>query len=163
MVHARLFPGEENSGKLVSLLKMKAREMAEKEGKDLVIADGPPGIGCPVISSLSGASLAVIVTEPTPSGLHDLKRVIELCDHFQVPVQTIINKSDLNAGHTRTIERFCRERNLEILGELPHDSDVTMSMVAGQTVTEFKRNGFSEKIERIWRNIESKAVVENTA
>jgi MinD superfamily P-loop ATPase len=96
LVHARLGIGEENSGKLVALVRKKARETAKQREFDLIISDGPPGIGCPVISSLSGASMAVIITEPTISGIHDMKRVIEVCQHFDIPVIVCINKYDLN-------------------------------------------------------------------
>ena len=101
-VHAQLYPGQENSGRLVTLLKQQARELAKRQGLDLVICDGSPGVGCPVISSLSGASLAVAVVEPTPSGRHDFERVAALCDHFRIPVAVLINKADLNHEDTTT-------------------------------------------------------------
>jgi MinD superfamily P-loop ATPase len=109
MVHAQLFPGSENSGRLVALLKTKARELARERGLGLILCDGSPGIGCPVISSLSGADLAVAVTEPTPSGLHDLKRVADLCSHFRIPLTCIINKSDINPAQSRAIEAYLEE------------------------------------------------------
>ena len=107
LVHAQLFPGAENSGRLVMVLKQQARELAKARGADLVLCDGAPGIGCPVISSLSGAHLAVAVTEPTPSGRHDLERVAALCRHFQTAFAVIINKYDLNPDETARIEGFC--------------------------------------------------------
>ena len=114
LVHAQLFPGEANSGRLVMVLKQQARRNLPKTAAaDLVLCDGAPGIGCPVISSLSGAHLAVAVTEPTPSGRHDLERVAELCRHFQTAFAVIINKYDLNPEETARIEAFCRQ------GELP--------------------------------------------
>ena len=100
MIHAQLFAGEENSGLLVSLLRQKAKERVQKDGLDIMLCDGSPGIGCPVIASLTGTDLAVIVTEPTPSGLHDMERVFELCKHFNVSAQVIINKYDLSSDNT---------------------------------------------------------------
>ncbi|MBW2108077.1 MAG: ATP-binding protein [Deltaproteobacteria bacterium] len=150
MVHAQLLPAEENSGRLVALLRQQARELAKEKGFNMILSDGPPGIGCPVISSLSGTSLAVIVTEPTPSGRHDLERIAELCEHFKIPAGVIINKCDLHEGHTRHIESFCLEKGLKVLGALPHDTVVTHAMVAKQTVTEYSHNDFSDKVKQIW-------------
>jgi len=157
MVHAQLYPGEENSGKLVALLRQKAKALAEEKGLAGILSDGPPGIGCPVISSLSGASRAVIVTEPTPSGYHDLERVIELCEHFRIPAGVVINKSDLNEDRMRQIVSFCAKKRLDILGTLPHDPVMTESLVAGQTITEYRDNGLSDCIKALWSNIESSA------
>ena len=131
LVHAQLFPGEENSGKLVMVLKREARELAKARGADLVLCDGAPGIGCPVISSLSGAHLAVAVTEPTPSGRHDLERVADLCRHFQTALAVIINKYDLNPDETARIEAFCRDRSYPVLARLPHDPAITQAMIQG--------------------------------
>ncbi len=153
MVHARLFPGEENSGKLVTLLKQQAKRLAEEKGRSLILSDGPPGIGCPVISSLSGASLAVAVTEPTPSGLHDLERVIELCGYFRIPAGVIVNKADLNENISAQIRAFCQEKGLTLLGHLPHDPVVTKAMVQAQAVTEYGANGFSDALRKIWSGI----------
>jgi MinD superfamily P-loop ATPase len=159
MVHAQLFPAEENSGRLVALLRQEAKAVAEKQALELVLSDGPPGIGCPVISSLSGTSYAVIVTEPTPSGRHDLQRVAELCQHLQVPAGVIINKCDLNEHQGRQIEAFCAERSLKLLGRLPHDTSITRAMINGQAVTEYQANGFSRTLEKIWSNIISQAKI----
>ena len=112
LVHAQLFPGAANSGRLVMVLKQQAKKLAKDRGADLVLCDGAPGIGCPVISSLSGAHLAVAVTEPTPSGRHDLERVAELCQHFQTAFAVIINKYDLNPEETARIEAFCHNRGV---------------------------------------------------
>ncbi|RJP94588.1 MAG: (4Fe-4S)-binding protein [Desulfobacteraceae bacterium] len=152
LIHAQLFPGEENSGRLVALLRQKAKEMAKQKRLNLILSDGTPGIGCPVISSLSGVSLAVIVTEPTPSGRHDLERVAELCSHFRVPVGIIINKSDLNPKESLAIETFSREKGLTLLGRLPHDPIITRAMVNGQTITEYAAHGnFANQVKNIWR------------
>jgi MinD superfamily P-loop ATPase len=137
LVHARLDPGAENSGRLVTLLKNKARELAKKYGLDLILCDGAPGIACPVISSLSGATLAVLVTEPTPSGTHDLMRVAGLCDQFHLPAAVIINKADLNHEQSTRIESFCAEHGYALLGRLPHHPDVTRAMVAKKTLPEY--------------------------
>ena len=137
LVHARLDPGAENSGRLVSLLKRKAKELAKRQGLDLILCDGAPGIACPVISSLSGATLAVLVTEPTPSGSHDLMRVADLCAHFRLPAGVIVNKADLNPEETARIEAACAAKGHALLGRLPHDPDVTRAMVAKKTLPEY--------------------------
>ncbi len=153
MVHAQLFPAEENSGLLVSLLRKEARALAEQKGVTRIIADGPPGIGCPVISALSGQDLAVIVTEPTPSGQHDLKRVLSLCDHFSIPTAVIVNKCDLNPAISRDIGDHCAGRGIPIVAELVHDPAVTHAMVARQTITEYKADGISGDIRNAWQRI----------
>ena len=153
LVHAQLYAGEENSGRLVTLLKREARALAQQEGLSLVLSDGPPGIGCPVISALSGAKLAVVVTEPTPSGIHDLKRVIDLCDHFRLPAGIIINKYDLNIGNSGEIKSFCARRQLAVLGELAHDPEFTAAMVSGQTITEYRSDGIAGQLRRIWESV----------
>jgi MinD superfamily P-loop ATPase len=159
MVHAQLFAGEENSGKLVALLRNEARELAKQNGVHKILSDGPPGIGCPVISSLSGASLAVIVTEPTPSGHHDLERIVGLCRHFQIPAGVIINKFDLSPHNTDKIERLCASHGLELLGRLPHDEAVVHAVVQGLTVTEYQPDRFSETLRRIWAKIEKRTEI----
>jgi len=153
MVHARLHPGEENSGRLVSLLKKQAREIAARDGQEIILCDGAPGIGCPVISSLSGADLAVAVTEPTPSGLHDLERVLGLCGHFRIPVCVVINKCDLNPDTARRIADLCRERGHEVAAELPHDEIVFEAMLRARAVTEMPGNPFSDRVRDAWRRI----------
>lgn len=157
LVHAQLFPGAENSGRLVMVLKQQARELAKTMGLDLVLCDGAPGIGCPVISSLSGTHLAVAVTEPTPSGRHDLERVADLCRHFQVAFAVIINKHDLNADETARIEAFCRERSYPVLALLPHDPIVTHAMVRGLVVTELPESDFGRELRQAWARIEKAA------
>lgn len=136
LVHAQLYPGQENSGRLVTLLKQRARELAKERGLDLVLCDGSPGVGCPVISSLSGAHLAVAVVEPTPSGRHDFERVAALCDHFRIPVAVLINKADLNAREVEAITELARTRNYTIVGQLPFDPAVTGSMIRRKALTE---------------------------
>jgi len=154
MLHAQLFPGEENSGRLVALLKRQARKLAEKQGHDLIISDGPPGIGCPVISALSGTDLAVVITEPTPSGKHDLLRIIDLCDHFQLPAAVLINKADLNLEETRRIRSFCRQHPVPLVAELPHTPEVTRAMVQGKVITEWPAADFSSRLQQAWTGIQ---------
>jgi MinD superfamily P-loop ATPase len=157
LVHAQLFPGEENSGRLVALLRQKAKTLAKEQGVHTILSDGPPGIGCPVISALSGVSLAVIVTEPTPSGRHDLERVWELCQHFRIPAGVIVNKWDINEASTAGIERFCKERGLGLFGRISHDTAITDAMVAGKVITEYQKNGISRQIAEVWARIEDEA------
>lgn len=154
LVHAQLFPGEENSGRLVSRLRQEARRLAEAEGIDLILDDGPPGIGCPVISSLSQASLAVAVTEPTPSGRHDLLRVIDLASFFRVPVAVLINKADLNLDMTRQIEAVASQKGWPVVGRLDYDPTFTRAQIQAQTVMEYDYDGLGRQIEAIWRRIE---------
>ena len=151
LVHAKLGIAEENSGKLVSLVRNQAKELAEKRGSDLVIVDGSPGIGCPVIASLSGIDCAVVVTEPTLSGLHDADRVISVSRHFKVPVKLIINKFDLNTGMTEKIEQYCKENSIEILGRIPFDKNVVEAMVSGSTVIEHNRGNAQDAVKEAWQ------------
>ncbi len=155
LVHAQLFPGEENSGRLVALLKKEARRRAEALGLGLILCDGAPGIGCPVISSLSGAGSALIVTEPTPSGRHDLLRVAELCRHFAIPAGVVINKFDLSIENSADIERLCREQGLPLLGLLPHDAVVVQAMLARKSVTELPASLFSGALRDVWEQVSS--------
>ena len=153
MVHAQLFPAEENSGRLVTLLRRQARALAEAQGLDLILADGPPGIGCPVIAALSGIDLAVLVTEPTVSGRHDLERVLELCRHFNIPAGIVINKCDLNLDQARRIKAFGQEHRWPLLGELPHDRVFTEAMIRGLTITEYDPEGLGRAVREIWNHI----------
>ncbi len=157
LVHAQLFPGSENSGKLVALLRQKSREIAGSRDLELILCDGPPGIGCPVISSLSGATLAVLITEPTPSGVHDLKRVAALCRHFKMPAAVIINKSDLNLGVSNEIRSWCLHEGWTLAGEIPYDPAVTQAMVHGQALTEYLPSSAPVRIavQNAWKRIES--------
>lgn len=149
MVHAQLFPGQENSGRLVSLLKAQARERARALGLETILCDGSPGVGCPVISSLSGASLAVGVVEPTPSGRHDFSRVADLCRHFRIPLAIIINKADLNVNEADAIAAECAEHGHTLLGRLPFDPVVTRAMVQRRALTEFD-NPLGNSLKDMW-------------
>jgi len=150
LVHARLGIAQENSGKLVATVRQQAREMTEKLGLDYIITDGPPGIGCPVISSLSGASLALLVTEPTLSGIHDLERILGVCHHFGVQSLICINKYDINEDNTHQIEDYCLSLGVEVAARIPFDNVVTEAMVHGLPVVKYARNGVSHHIEALW-------------
>jgi len=153
LVHARLGVAQENSGKLVALVRQKTKLVAEKRGLDYIISDGPPGIGCPVISSISGVNSAVIVTEPTLSGMHDLDRVIGVCHHFTVPVIVCINKYDLNEDNSHQIESYCYNQGIEVASKIPFDNVVTEALVQGLPVVEYSQNNVSRQIEALWRDI----------
>ncbi len=156
MVHACLGIGEENSGKLVSLIRKQAQEIAEQNDIDLIITDGPPGIGCPVIASITGASAVLIVVEPTLSGLHDMQRVADLAAHFRIPALVCINKYDLNSEMTAVIEVETHKRKLMMVGRIPFDPVFTHSMVNRQTVTEYDpASDLSKTVSSIWRTIRS--------
>jgi len=154
MVHARLGIAEENSGKLVSVIRKEARELAEEKGYDLLITDGPPGIGCPVIASISGATAIVIIVEPTVSGLHDMGRVAELAAHFSIPGMICINKCDLNPELAAEIEAAALKRNMKLLGKIPFDPIFVKSMVKGQNILEYEEDSPTKKVvEDIWQKV----------
>jgi len=146
MVHARLGVAEENSGKLVSTVRKEAGALAEQRGLDLVLIDGSPGIGCPVIASITGADLVLIVTEPTLSGLHDLGRVADVAKHFDITCLVCINKWDINPDVTAQIERQAEQRGLAVAGRVRYDRAVTDAQVRKQAVIEYQHNGCSEDI-----------------
>jgi len=153
MVHARLGIGADNSGKLVAKVKKEARNVAGRKENGLIIIDGPPGIGCPVISSISGAEFVVLVTEPTISGLHDLKRAYELVQKFKIRAGCIINKSDLNISTTHEIEDFLKMEDIVHISSLPYDKIFTESMTYGQAVIEYTNNDISGMIKDSWEKI----------
>jgi MinD superfamily P-loop ATPase len=152
-VHARLGIGEENSGKLVTEVRNKAKEIAENDGLDLVIIDGPPGIGCPVIASLSGTDMALVVIEPTLSGIHDMERVIQMAHHFRTKTACCINKFDLNLRLSRQIEDWCGKNSVPVVGKIPYDEVVTKSLVQGIPLIEFSRNSISDEIKKMWQRL----------
>ena len=149
-VHARLNIGAENSGKLVSEVREQSGKLAEREGRGLVIIDGPPGIGCPVIATLSGVDLALVVTEPTPSGIQDMERVIRTARHFGIHSAVGINKHDLNPSSTRSIEDWCRQQGISIVGRIPFDIGVVEAVTRAQPPVTYLKNGTSEAIREIW-------------
>jgi MinD superfamily P-loop ATPase len=154
MAHARLGIAEENSGKLVTLIRQEGKKLAEKKNLDLILTDGPPGIGCPVIASLGGASAVLIVTEPTVSGSHDMERVAELAAFFKVPTMVCVNKYDLNTDQTQSIKNFAAAKNITVVGRIPFDPVFTKAMVQGKTIFEYDgHSDASNAVKKIWDNV----------
>jgi MinD superfamily P-loop ATPase len=159
MAHAMLHPGESNSGKLVTLVRQNTKRLAEKEKSDLIIIDGSPGIGCPVIASITGVDAGLVVTEPTLSGIHDLERVLRLLDHFRVAPFVCVNMFDINKGNTERILSFCDENSVKVVGRIPFSPKVTEAMVNGKTIMEyFPRGAVAKEIEDVWEKISSLAL-----
>ena len=151
MSHARLVPGMENSGKLVTLVRKNATKLAEDTGRELVLVDGPPGIGCPVIASLSNIDASIVVVEPTLSGIHDLKRVIQLLNNFKIKPLVCVNKYDLNLENTKTVEDYCTTESIDYLGTIPFDPKVTESMVNATPIIKYApESPASKSIRHIW-------------
>ena len=153
MVHARLGIGEDNSGKLVTLVRRQARFIAEFEKRKLLLNDGPPGIGCPVTAAITGVDLVLIVTEPTLSGIHDMERVHALCRHFEIPALLCINRFDLNLVNSREIESYCRKHDLPLIGELPLDPVVNQAQVARQSIAEYDCGRISTIVREMWQRV----------
>ena len=153
LVHARLGIAQENSGKLVAVVRQQAKRIAKEQGLDCIISDGPPGIGCPVISSLSGASLVLVITEPTLSGIHDLERVLGVCLHFGIPAVVCINKYDLNEDNTRQIEGYCADQGISVVSRVPFDNSVTEALVHGVPVVEYTDGRVTQEIVWLWDSI----------
>ena len=157
MVHARLGIAEENSGKLVTLVRQEARKLAEAKNLDLILTDGPPGVGCPVIASIGGAGAVLIVTEPTVSGKHDMERVAQLAAHFKVPAMICVNKFDLNLELTRDIEKYAEDKNIACLGRIPFDPIFTKAMIQAQTIFEYDgQSAVGEAIRVTWQRLAQK-------
>ena len=156
MVYGRLAPGEENSGKLVNIVREKARKIAKTKNIETIILDGPPGIGCPVISTITGVDHVVIVTEPTISGMHDLKRTIGVVSKFSIEASVIINKYDLNTDMTEQIEEYCRCEKIRVDGRLPFDKKVVEAMVNCKSITEWiPDSAISKQIREIFYAIKN--------
>jgi len=154
MVHARLGIAEENSGKLVSLVRQEAKKIGEEKKLDFILTDGPPGIGCPVIAAIGGASAVLIVAEPTVSGLHDMERVVKLSAHFNVPAMVCINKFDLNPDLSRSVENFATEKGLPCIGHIPFDPIFIRAMVQAQSVAEYAPDSnASRAVKDIWERV----------
>jgi MinD superfamily P-loop ATPase len=153
MVHARLGIAQENSGKLVSVIRKQAGRLAGEQQKDIIIVDGAPGIGCPVIASITAADLVLIVTEPTASAKHDLKRVLKLTGHFRIPTAVCINKYDLNPAMARMIEQHTQQEDLQVVGRINYDNVVTEAQVAGKSVVEYSNGPVKEQIVSLWESV----------
>jgi len=153
MAHAALNTAEEASGKLVTVVRENAKKIAEEENKDLIIIDGPPGIGCPVIASISGVDLVLIVTEPTLSAIHDLERILGVAYHFKIPAVVCINKYDVNKNNTQKIEQYCKKNNIKIVGKIPYDTVVAEAIINEKTLIEYCDKDFSNIIINIWKKI----------
>ena len=153
MVHAKLGIAEENSGKLVAQVRREAHRLAELNGADLILIDGPPGIGCPVISSVTGVDFVLIVTEPTISGLHDLDRVVKLVKHFGIPAAVCINKYDLNQEMSNQMVAYCQEQEIVVIGKVPFDSQFVKAMINGLSVVEYEKGNLAKLIDTIWQKV----------
>ena len=154
MAHARLGIAEDNSGKLVVLIRQEGKKLAQEKHMDLLLTDGPPGIGCPVIASLGGATAVLIVAEPTVSGRHDMERVAELAAFFKISAMVCINKFDLNPDEGEAIEAFAKQRNIKVMGRVPFDPAFTRAMVQGKTIVEFDGSSEGcEAVKNIWKNL----------
>ncbi len=157
MVYGRLAPGEENSGKLVNIVREKAKNMAKANKIETIIIDGPPGIGCAVISSITGVNHVVIVTEPTLSGLHDLKRTVEITSKFQVKTWVVINKFDLNTSMSAQIANYCEEADIPVAGKIPFDPQMVEAIVNCKSISEWNSTSAAAiEIKNIWSMINKK-------
>jgi MinD superfamily P-loop ATPase len=154
MAHAMLSPSESNSGKLVTLVRQNARILAEKENTDLIIIDGPPGIGCPVIASVTGTDAGLVITEPTMSGIHDFERALQLLKHFNVQPFICVNMYDINKDNTEKIVDFCKENGINVVGKINFNPIITEAMVNGKPIVEYApESDVTKEIEMIWKNI----------
>ncbi|MBU0465476.1 MAG: ATP-binding protein [Proteobacteria bacterium] len=154
MVHARLGIAQENSGRLVALVRHEARKIVQKKNIDLILTDGPPGIGCPVIASMGQANAILIVSEPTVSGIHDLARVGQLAVHFKIPAMVCVNKYDLNFDQTQAIKDLAKEKNIFFAGQIPFDKNFTESMIQGKNIIETdEKSQASLAVRKIWENV----------
>jgi MinD superfamily P-loop ATPase len=153
MVHAQLGIAQANSGKLVTLIRRKAREIAEERKLDLIVVDGSPGIGCPVIASITGADVVLIVTEPTLSGRHDLGRVADLAANFGIRTLLCINKADINPQMTEAIEAEARQRGITVVGEIPYDDAFTKAQILKATIVEYTGGAITERVKAVWRQV----------
>ena len=154
MAHARLTPGMENSGKLVTQVRQNAKKIAEVQSKELVLVDGSPGIGCPVIASIANVDASIVVVEPTLSGIHDLKRALELLEHFDIQPYVVVNKWDINEDNSNDIDAFCEEEGIVVLGHVPYDPEVTRSMVAGNPIVVYAPESPAAKaIKKTWEGL----------
>jgi MinD superfamily P-loop ATPase len=154
-VHARLGIGEENSGKLVTVVRKKAMEIANERNLGLILIDGPPGIGCPVTASLTGVNLILAITEPTLSGIHDLERILKLAEHFKIPSAVCVNKFDINFENTDRIIAYCEKNGSTLVGKIPYEPKVVEALVNKKTVMEYPCNEIPGIVRRMWEQIET--------
>jgi MinD superfamily P-loop ATPase len=155
LIHAHLFAGQENSGKLVSEVRQQARKISSAGEQDYIVIDGPPGIGCPVIAAASGVNLVLLVIEPTVSGVHDLERVLGVTEHFNIPALVCINKYDINVEKAREITDYSAQRGIEVVGHIPFDTVVTEAMVQGKPVTAYEDGNVSEELRKVWKRVQA--------
>lgn len=155
MIHAELGIGEENSGKLVTSVRNEAKKWAEKEKAELVLVDGSPGVGCPVIASLTDTDAALFVAEPTVTAIHDLKRVHELTRHFDIPAMALINKTGINPDNENELLSYCKENNISVVGSVPYSKDVSKAQIEGKTILEYDPDKLGKHIVEIWKHIEA--------
>ncbi|MEJ5363302.1 MAG: P-loop NTPase [Spirochaetota bacterium] len=152
---AKMGIGEGNSGKLVTELRQKAKSIADEQDYDVIIIDGPPGIGCPVIASITGTSHVLIVTEPTIAGIHDLERIIQLTQHFRIQASVCINKCDISEQNTTLITDICNKYHIPIIGLIPYDKDFVKAQIAGKTVVEYSSGTAAKEIIKLWDTMQS--------
>jgi MinD superfamily P-loop ATPase len=153
MVHARLGVGEENSGKLVTVVRKQASEIGKERNLDLVLIDGPPGIGCPVISSIAGVDVVLVVVEPTLSGIHDMERILGLANHFKIPALACINKYDINRANAKDIEEYCERNGVEAVGNIPFDSTVIDALVQRKSIIDYPCGAVTNAVIEIWDKV----------
>jgi MinD superfamily P-loop ATPase len=154
-IHARLGIGEENSGKLVTVVRKKAMEVLKERGLQLILIDGPPGIGCPVTASLTGVDLVLAITEPTLSGIHDLERILKLSDHFKIPSMVCINKFDINMENTQRITSYCESNGSRLIGKIPYEPKVVEALVQRKTIMDYPCNEVQSILHKMWEQVES--------
>jgi MinD superfamily P-loop ATPase len=163
LFHADLRPAQENSGKLVTLVKQQARLLALDKNYPLVIVDGPPGVGCPVISAAVGADLVLIVTEPSAAGIHDMQRILQTIAHFRLPALVCINKADIYPAGTEQIRAYCQQNNVQVVGQIPFDESVLQAMLVGEPVTAYQIDArSSQAIIKVWENVMKSVSIEPT-
>lgn len=153
-VHARLGIGEENSGKLVTVVRKKAMEITQERGLELILIDGPPGIGCAVTASITGVNLVLAITEPTLSGIHDLERILKLSDHFRIPSIVCINKFDLNLENSYKILSYCEQNGSRVVGKIPYEPKVVEALVQRKTIMDYPCNEIHEVVQQMWEEVE---------
>ncbi|MBK1693829.1 (4Fe-4S)-binding protein [Chromatium weissei] len=161
LVHARLGIGEDNSGKLVTLVRREAQRLAIEEGASLIINDGPPGIGCPVTAAITGVNQVLAVTEPTLSGIHDLQRVADLCAHFRIPLMVCINKYDINFDNTTQLHEWCAKHQVTVVGQIPFDQAVNRALVAQRSVIDIDCGAVTIAMRQLWETVAARLMNES--